>query len=178
MKPDEPVAALDRCFSTAWPLGTTPRLLAGEAVTRHAAGTWRYVVVANPSADGPVRDGLTREELGGDLAWDWRERRFVTADELRELALEPLAWRYFVVPPLLANGRLAVVGDPRLHATAGDARIAEVEDRGDAVRVTILGAGETVELVGWAANGGAWHRSVIVPARGWTTIEIAASAPL
>lgn len=176
VKPDEPVAALDRCFAASWPLGTTPRLLAGEAVTRHAAGVWRYVAVANPSADGPVRDGLTRDELGGDLAWDWRERRFVRADELREIALEPLAWRYFVVPPLLANGRLAIVGDPRLHATAGDARIAEVEDRGDAVRVAVLGAGESVEIVGWSADAGEWRRRVDVPARGWTTVEIAASA--
>ena len=176
VKPDEPVAALDRCFSAAWPLGTTPRLLAGEAVTRHAAGTWRYVVVANPSADGPVRDGLARDELCGDLAWDWRERRFVRADDLRAIALEPLAWRFFVVPPLLANGRLAVVGDVRLHATAGDARIAEVEDCGDSIRVTVLGAGETVELVGWSADAGEWRRAVEVPSRGWTTIEIVAGA--
>jgi hypothetical protein len=81
------------------------------------------------------------------------------------------------VPPLLAGGRLAVVGDVRLHATAGDARIAEVEDRGDAVRVTVLGAGESIEIVGCSADGGEWRRRVDVPARGWTTVEIAADAP-
>jgi hypothetical protein len=175
VKPDEPVAALDRCFSTAWPIGTKPRLLVGDALTRHAAGIWRYVVVANPSSDGSVNDGLSRDELGGDLAWDWSAGRFVTADELRTIQLDPLGWRYFVVPPLLLGGRLAVIGDPRLHATAGDARIGEVEERDGVVRITVLGAGETVELVGWSAEGGIWQRSVVVPARGWITIDVAAA---
>lgn len=173
VKPDEPVAAMDRCFSTSWPLGRRPRLLAGDAVTRHAGGEWRYIVALNPSSDEPVADTLTREELGPGVAWDWRAQRFVDIADGWAVDLEPLGWAYLVVAPLLAGGRLAVVGDPRLHATAGDARIGGVRDDGDAVRVTVVGAaGESVEVVGWSAPGGEWRRRVEVPDRGWTAVEV------
>ena len=172
VKPDEPIAAFDRCFSTSWPLGRTPRLLAGEAVTGHAAGTWRYVFAANPSSESALSDVLSVDELGAGMVWDWRAQAFVDVTDGWTLDLVPLEWAYAVVCPVLAGGRLAVVGDPSLHATAGDARIAEVVDDGDSLRVTVLGAGETVELAGWSAAEGQWRQHVEVPPRGWSTVRI------
>jgi hypothetical protein len=172
VKPDEPVAALDRCFSTSWPLGRTPRLLAGEAVSEHGAGTWRYVFAANPSSDAPLSDVLSLDELGPGMVWDWRAGAFVDVAGGWRLDLAPLEWAYAVVVPMLARGALAVVGDPSLHATAGDARIADVIDDGDSVRVTVLGAGETVALAGWSADVGQWRQEIEVPARGWTTVRL------
>ena len=177
VKPDEPVAALDRCFSTSWPLGRTPRLLAGGAVTRHGGATWRYVFAANPSSDEPLCDALSPEELGAGVVWDWRAGSFVDVAGGWTLDLPPLGWAYAVVAPLLAGGRIAVVGDPSLHATAGDARIGAVDDLGDAVRVTVVGApGEVVDVVGWSAAVGEWRRTVEVPSRGWTTLEVGVAA--
>jgi hypothetical protein len=175
VKPDEPVAAFDRCFSTSWPLGSRARLLAGDAVTRHAAGEWRYVVALNPRDDGTVDDVVTPGELGGPLGWDWRAQHFVDVSAGWPVQLPPAGWAYLVVPPVLADGRVAVVGDASLHATAGDLRIGEVHDDGDRVRITVVGApGEDVEVVGWSSASGEWRRRVAVPARGWTSFEVLA----
>ncbi len=48
---------------------------------------------------------------------------------------------------MLAGG-IAVIGDPDVYASAGDTRIADVEVDADGVRVTVLGAGERVRVVG------------------------------
>ena len=167
VKPDEPVAAVDRCFTTSWPLGRTPRLLVGETFTRHTAGTWRYVVALNPSSDQPVSGVVTGEELGDGAVWDWRAQTFVDAGDGWAVDLPPLGWAYAVVAPVVDG--VAVIGDPALHVTAGDARIGDVNGR----RVTVVGAPrETVDLVGWSATAGAWRRAVTVPRRGWISVEV------
>jgi hypothetical protein len=166
VKPDAPVAAVDRCYTTSWPLGRTPRLLVGETFTCHTAGTWRYVVALNPSSDEPVSGVVTRDELGDGVVWDWRARQFVDAGDGWSLDLPPLGWAYAVAAPVVDG--VAVVGDPHLFVTAGDARIGDVDGR----RVTVVGApGETVELVGWS-TAGEWRRTVDVPSRGWTSVEV------
>lgn len=170
VKPDVPVAALDECFTTSWPLGRRARLLVGDTWSTHAAGTWRYVVALNPSSDEPV-SGVVDVE---GLLWDWRAGSFVDVGaDGWAVSLPPLGWAYAIVAPLLAGDRVAVVGDPALHATAGDARIGEVHDDGDAVRVTIIGApGEHVSLA--ARVDAEPHRiPVTVPDRGWTVVTIA-----
>jgi len=101
-----------------------------------------------------------------------------------------------VLAPVLA-GDIAVVGDPALYATAGDARIADVTvgSAGSGVTVTVVGAGERVVLTGWAARGiraetwspstgrraapvdatgpkGVWSVLVDVPASGWVNVHL------
>ena len=86
-------------------------------------------------------------------------------------------------------------GDRDVYATAGDGRIAEVAIDGDDVTVTVLGAGETVRIVGWSAsplaartwapsNGsvaatvshdtpsGRWDLAVEIPPAGWARVHL------
>jgi len=95
---------------------------------------------------------------------------------------------------VLAGG-VAVVGDPGLYATAGDTRVADVAVDGADVVVTVLGAGEAVDLTGWSsapiaarawspASGaadlavahdaarGSWRLTVAVGEAGWATVRI------
>ena len=170
VKPDLPVAALDRCLDRV--VVASRRLLVGATWTRHRAGTWHYVVAANVRDDGdPVTERITLEELGVDEAvvvWDWRRRtaQLVEAGGGWDVELGPHDWDYRVVAPLLADG-VAVVGDPSLFAPAGDRRLADVAPDGT---VVVHGApGEAVRLVGW--NGAAVERDVTVPDRGWERLR-------
>ena len=47
---------------------------------------------------------------------------------------------------------LALIGDPNLYATAGDARIARLTASDSGVTATVLGANEQVTIVGWSAR--------------------------
>ena len=166
VKPDLPVAALDRCLDRV--VVASRRLLVGATSTGHRAGTWHYVVAANVRDDGDaVAERIALEEVGVEgpvVVWDWRRR---TAELVEpgggwDVELGPHEWDYRVVAPLLADG-LAVVGDPDLFAPAGDRRLADVAPDGT---VVVSGApGEAVRLVGW--NGAVVEREVTVPDRGW-----------
>jgi hypothetical protein len=90
------------------------------------------------------------------------------------------------VAPLLSSG-IAVFGDVSKFVTAGDARVV-VSERDGGVRMLVKGAGERVTITGWATEApvrrdgdvhhdaatGIWTTVVHVPARGWTTVELAA----
>jgi hypothetical protein len=171
VKPDQPVAALDRCLDRV--VVFSRRLLVGATSTTHQAGTWHYVVTANVAEDGePVADRISLEELGVTgpaLVWDWRRRTaaVVEAGAAWEVELGPHEWDYRVVAPLLDGGR-AVVGDADLFVTAGDRRLAEVAPDGT---VLVTGApGEEVSVVVW--DGDVSERRVIVPDRGWERVRV------
>ncbi|HZN15915.1 MAG TPA: hypothetical protein VFB78_16720 [Acidimicrobiales bacterium] len=171
VKPHTPVAALNRSFQR-W---ATRRgaLLVGAAATQHEVGTWHYVITLN-ATDAPAKGRVNLADLGPSApadsvaVWDWRTQ---TVEILEpgggwDVDLPPLDWDYRVVVPIVDG--TAVIGDPSLCVTAGDMRIAAVTSD----RVTILGAGEDVELVTWTQGGGASRRTVTVPRRGWLDVAI------
>ena len=201
VRPDVPIAATDRSVYGApvW----SAALLVGSAHTQHSAGRWGYAVTGNVTADRqPASTRVALTDLGSDrpdtdevVVYDWRARRIerLARGGGYDVALEPSGWDYRVVAPVL-DGDLAVVGDPNLYATAGDARVADVvvDERG--VTTTILGAGERVTVVGWArtvptfrswspatrertvpvsfdAATGLWELSVDIGPAGWTVLR-------
>jgi hypothetical protein len=171
VKPDLPVAALDRCLGRV--VVFSRRLLVGATSTTHRAGTWHYVVTANVLDDGdPLTEPVSLEELGVTgpaLVWDWRRRTasVVEAGGSWDVELGPHEWDYRVVAPLLDGGR-AVVGDPALFVTAGDRRLAQVDADGS---VVVAGApGEEVALVVW--DGEVSERRLTVPDRGWDGVRL------
>ncbi|MGB3412563.1 MAG: hypothetical protein WBA45_15360 [Microthrixaceae bacterium] len=215
IKPDVPVAAVDASMLGA--PAFAPELLVAECYSDHPAGRWVYALGmhANPG-DAEVSGEIALADLGdltdlGDSApvgevvvWDWRAGTVTHGNPQTRLpvTLPKEGWTYFVVAPVLAASRLAVIGDVSKFVPAGDARIV-VETlasegrlgRDDVVRVTVKGAGETVTLTGWAASpvtatvlpadghpaelGGHWDPQtriwtlpVVVGSRGWVTVEL------
>jgi hypothetical protein len=202
VRPDVPIAALDRAAFDApvW----SGELLVAAAHTQHSAGRWGYVLTCNVASDGERHGAhvaltdLADDRPGTDsvVVYDWRTGRFdvVTRDGGYDVELEPRGWDYRVAVPVLAGG-VAVVGDPGLYAAAGDSRVADVAVDGTDVVVTVLGAGEAVDLAGWSsapiaarswspASGaadlavardvahGSWRLTVAVGESGWATVRI------
>jgi len=163
VKPDLPLAALERCFLENGYFGGAPLL--GEAVSRHPAGRTVYLVSMNASyaskksgASLPVR--LRFEELGaarpdGPVAlYDWRRGSFELqpADGGFEEALAYQDFGYRVLCPLLP-GEVAVFGDVSKYATMGDRRVAGLRAAAGEVSFDVLGApGEVVRIEGFAAR--------------------------
>ena len=163
LKPDVPVAALDRCLGRHAHIHGDP--MVAESHSTHDAGRWHYVVSLNASQDD--RTIATRVQIS-DLAdallappaawlcYDWRTTRceIVPADGGWDLSLTPGAWDYRVLCPLLASG-LALVGDPSVYATAADRRIRAVRVRDAGLELEVLGApGERVTLRGFCRDAG------------------------
>ena len=170
VKPHSPVAAIDKCF-TRW--ATRRRTLTtGTAVTEHADGDWIYVATLN-CTDTAAEGRVDLADLGfvaptdRVAVWNWRTQtlEILDPDGGWDLSLDALGWDYRVVAPIVDG--VAVIGDPSLYATAGDMRIGAVEGG----RVTVLGAGETVDLVTWSETDGVRRRSVDVPRRGWINVS-------
>lgn len=157
LKPDVPVAALDRCWRGHAVLEPNP--LVGEAHSTHPAGRWHYLVAVNAWRGGePLRFRLPLADLGTlapaapVLAWDWRRQHaeVVPPGGGFELGLAPLDWDYRVLCPLLPAG-LAVIGDAGRYATAGDRRLTQVRATPEGVAFDAIGAaGEQVRITGWA----------------------------
>ena len=191
VRPDVPIAAVDRCFAEHPVARHVP--LVAEAWTDHAAGRWIYALALNVSRTEERLDELIELSALGSAAprgpvacWDWRAGTAtrLEPEEGWRIALDPLDWDLRVLAPILPSG-VAVFGDPTRYAMAGDARLATVEPLDDGVRLTILGAGELVTIVGWAdrrptsASGfdvvwdaPIWRVVVSVPEAGSATIEI------
>ncbi len=159
VKPDVPIAALNRCFGGN--VFTEGGPLIGEAHTDHAAGRWIYLASFNAwRKEQPIRFRIELADLGPDrpngpvLAYDWRSGDFARLDPDGgfDLELTPLDWDYRVLCPILPEN-VAVVGDTSLYATAGDRRVRGVAVRDGQVEVDVVGApGESVEITGWAAR--------------------------
>jgi hypothetical protein len=207
VKPDVPVAALESCYR-GHP-NAEPRPLVGEAHTRHPAGLWHYVVGIHVwRGEGPIPYRFALEDLGplrpeGPLlAYDFRRARAerieaVGADPAWEVELEPLAWDYRVLCPILP-GEIAVVGDVSRYVTAGDARLRDVRASQSGVVFEALGGpGEHFEITGWSVRppraaralaptgehplevryaGGLFQIPVALEDRGWLRIQIDAES--
>ncbi|HXX48934.1 MAG TPA: hypothetical protein VEN47_11930 [Myxococcota bacterium] len=197
VKPDVPLAALERCY-----LGHTAREpvpLVGECWSDHPLGRTTYLVALHAFRRGetlPVRVGLA--ELGDAAprgpvaALDWRTGRVepLAHDAVLEFTLAPRDFAFRVLAPL-ARGELAVFGDARLFATAGDRRIRALREGPRGVELDVLGApGERVEILGWCPRAvrarseerecavetdsasGRFAVALQLPDRGWSPLSI------
>jgi hypothetical protein len=196
LKPDLPLAALDRCYLLD-PAEERAALL-GETRSRHPLGSFGYLVALHASSArerlelelAPAELGASRPE-GAVIAYDWRRGRAapLAPDAALSLALDPGDWRYLVLAPL-APGGVALFGDVSKYATAADRRLRAVRsDDAGGIAMDVLGApGERVELRGFAgraprfelpgeresafAPDGIWRLGLRVPERGWLPLRV------
>ncbi len=202
VRPSVPIAATDRAAYTApvW----SGELIVGSTHTQHQAGRWGYVLVANVGSEKATGQARIRfADLGEDrpatdsvAVFDWRAATVAVmpAAGAYDVELTAAEWDYRVLAPVLAEG-IAVIGDPALYTTTGDARIADVSVDGASVVVTVLGAGERVRVCGWSRRAlharswspaagdsdvessfdpesGVWEMTVAIPAAGWTKLHL------
>lgn len=166
VKPDVPIAAVDRAFLQHGV--ARPEPITATATSTHGADTWHYVLTINAFRQGePVTSRVQLADLGVTepvVAYDWRAR---SAEVIEpgggwDVALPQADWDYRVLAPL-RDGR-AVIGDVELFVPAGDMRM-----RGD----TVLGApGERVTITVYE-DGALRTVDVDIPERGWTTPPLA-----
>jgi hypothetical protein len=161
VKPDLPIAALDRCYRGHGFFGGEP--LAGETWSDHPAGRFAYVVTMNASRESkergePLRVRIGFDELGaarpaGDVVvYDWRAGTFARApaDGAIEETLAYQEFGYRVLCPVLPGG-VALFGDVSKFATMGDRRVAGLALADGGARCEVQGApGEHVVLSGCA----------------------------
>ncbi len=159
VKPDVPLAAIERCYvghATREPIP-----LVAECWSDHPIGRTSYVVALHAyRRDEPLRFRVELEQLGDAAprrpvaALDWRTGRVerLEPDGGWDLALAPRDFDFRVLAPL-AGDELAVFGDLRLFATAGDRRIRDLREIGRAVALDVLGApGEHLTISGWCTR--------------------------
>ncbi|MBX3027009.1 hypothetical protein KF840_19045 [bacterium] len=159
VKPDAPLAAIDRCFLRHGHL--TPALLTGETLSQHGAHRWVYVATLHASAQRQaLSDTIALADLGAArptgpvIAYDWRRGTCarLAADGAWTVALDFQDWDFRVLCPLLPGER-ALIGDVARYATMGDRRIAGVAASVDALAFDVMGVpGTTAEVHGWALH--------------------------
>ena len=159
VKPDVPLAAIDRCFGANAFFESVP--LIGETYSVHPAGRWVYVASFNASrSKEPLRCRIELADLGAAqptgpvLAHDWRRRtwRRLERNGGWDMELPFQDWDFRVLCPLLP-GDIAVFGDVSKYATVGDRRMAHITSAGDGVCFDVLGAPDTlVEVRGHSAK--------------------------
>jgi hypothetical protein len=159
IKPDVPLAAIDRCFTRN--AFIEPILLVGEAYSVHPGGRWTYVASFNAcqkklplKAEVHVDEVVAPSPSRDALLFDWRKRTWerIAAHATWNVELEFLEWDYRVICPLL-DGEVTVFGDVTKYASAGDQRIADIRSDGERLQFTVRGAPRTaVQVVGYAAQ--------------------------
>jgi hypothetical protein len=183
VKPDVPLAALERCYRAHGYFAAEP--MVGEASSAHPAGRAVYVVTMNAShaskkSGEPLAVRVRFEELGaarpeGPVAvYDWRRGSFELqpADGGFEETLAYQDFGYRVLCPLLP-GEVAVFGDVSKFATLGDRRVAQLRAVEGEVAFNLLGApGELVAVEGFAARAPRGARAWS-PAAGTAPVELA-----
>jgi hypothetical protein len=139
LKPDRPIAPLDRSYFDGAALGYTESNIGG----RH----WYYVLSLPPggyaSEFSPTDLGAT--ERWAVLDWDRRSIEVHEGDYPVRLAAD-VKHQYFVIAPVFENGT-AVFGDLSKFVTMADQRIAAVEPEGKSVRVTVISSPEAGTVV-------------------------------
>jgi len=202
VKPDLPIAALERCYRSHPHLEPVPLL--GETVSRHDAGTWVYLVAIHAwRGEEPIELVVDLEDLGGVaptgrfIAYDWRSGR-VDRDPGRTWRdrLERRDWRLRILCPVLP-GELTLIGDASRYASMGDRRVGQLRPRqGGGLAFEVRGsARERVRIRGWSAtplgggrvwtptgsgdvalerdaSSGVFELEVEMGERGWAQIEV------
>jgi hypothetical protein len=202
VKPDVPIAAIERCLRADCRFEPEP--LVGECWSDHPAGRWTYVAALHAWRGAtPLALELPLAELGAAapaaevVAFDWRARRArrLCPGAALEARLAPGDWRLHVLCPLLPGG-LALVGDASRYASMGDRRIRGARWADGALECDVLGSpGERVELTGWCegevsaelwspdtsarrmpacrAAGGLFTVTVPLGGAGWSSLRLA-----
>ncbi|MGH7787249.1 MAG: hypothetical protein ACRERC_10315, partial [Candidatus Binatia bacterium] len=157
VKPDAPIAALDRCFRRHGHL--EPVLLFGETFSAHPAGRWVYLVALHASRErAALREHLPLAEIGGldrerpVLAYAWRSGQWTRVEPGGglDVALPFQDWDYRILCPLLPGER-TVFGDVRRYASVGDRRIGGICASAAALAFDVLGVPRSlVEVQGYA----------------------------
>ncbi|HVN83838.1 MAG TPA: hypothetical protein VMW17_03240 [Candidatus Binatia bacterium] len=159
IKPDVPLAALDRCFRANAFLEAAP--LIGEAHSNHPAGRWLYIASFNAcQSKQPLNVRVALADLGAlapstpVLLYNWRDRTWTRLEPNAgwECSLAFQDWDYRVACPLL-RGDVTVFGDIEKYATAGDRRIARIRTTNNGIEFDVLGAPDmSVEICGYSAR--------------------------
>jgi hypothetical protein len=176
VKPDLPIAALERCFAAS-PLATGE--LVGETCSEHPAGRWIYLASFHVGArPEPLRFPVELAELGAErpegpvVAYDWRRGAFerLEPDGSVDLSLGPLDWDLRILCPVLP-GELALFGDIAKYATVGDRRIRGIRMSGSGLEFEVLGApGERIAIHGWSGRGVERVELWSTDSRGWRPV--------
>ncbi len=202
VKPDVPIAALDRSFRRD--CFFEPEPLVGEAHSTHPAGRWLYLASYNAWREQqPLAFRLELADLGPlrpeaeAIVYDWRTGacQRLDPDGGIDLELAHSDWDLRVVCPLLP-GELAVFGDVSRYATAGDRRVRGIDSAEGGARFEVRGApGERVTIEGWSARplervearapgettrpafrqdpaSGRWALDVQLAERGWLGVRV------
>ena len=161
VKPDLPVAALDRCFRGHGYFGAEP--LVAETWSDHPAGRFVYLVTMNAShaskqSGAPLRFRVELAELGAARPAGPVVRLRLAKPPLRaarrgrRLRGEPRLPGVRLPRALpAAPRRRALFGDVTKYATMGDRRVSRLEAEDGELRCDVLGApGEGVALEGCA----------------------------
>ncbi|HUO04167.1 MAG TPA: hypothetical protein VMU16_03110 [Candidatus Binataceae bacterium] len=159
VKPDLPIAAIDRCFRANAFFELAP--LIGETHSAHPAGRWIYVATFNASrVKQPLRCRVELSNLGvmqpsgPVIAYDWRRRTYsrIERDGGWDLELTFQDWDFHVLCPILP-GDITVFGDVTKYATAGDRRIAHITCSDNGVSFDVFGAPyKFVDIRGYSAD--------------------------
>ena len=200
VKPDVPLAALERCFAGHTDARADParRPSATPTIRSGARATWsrctrtaRTSRCASGSSCAELGDAAPR---GPVASLDWRSGRIERLERGAGWSLElaPRAFDFRVLAPL-AHGELAVFGDVAMFATAGDRRIRDLRASARGVAFDVLGApGERVTITGWSARAlascsvdpgqpsglahdratGRFDVAVEIPDRGYVSVEL------
>jgi hypothetical protein len=191
LKPDLPLAALDRCYLANAAFEHAPLL--AETYSEHPIGRFVYLVALHASRErAPLEFDVGCSEVGvarGEVvAYDWRSRRaepLAPGARLR-FRLEPRDWALRLLAPLDPSG-LAVLGDVSKYASAADRRLRNVRSEAG-LAMDVLGApGEHVEIAGYAEReprfevegstetrfaDGLWRIALELPERGWRALRV------
>jgi hypothetical protein len=130
LKPDRPIAPLDRCYHDGCAAGYTESDKAGRR--------WFYVV--NYPSSGHLQD-FKLSDLG--VGGKWAVYEYDTGAASLVDAATPVSVKqegkheYFVIAPLLENG-MAVIGDTEKFITMADMRISSVELNGNSLQIGVL----------------------------------------
>jgi hypothetical protein len=155
VKPDVPLAAVDRCFAANSFLKETP--LIGETYSDHPSGRWVYVASFHAcQSKDPLPCRIELGDLGVSrpasavVVYDWRRGTFerLAADDGWACELDFQDWDYKILCPLL-DGGVTVFGDVRKYATVSDHHVVGIRLDAGTLQFTLLDrAGSMVEVHG------------------------------
>jgi hypothetical protein len=153
VKPDAPLVPTDATFINEAQNGPGP--VVAYTYSEHSSNRAVYVVAfkrgdATSVSFRPVETGLT----GSVYMWDVRHHTGTVVDANAPIEVDlSQDWVHLVLVPINRSG-VALVGDSGKFVTRGRARIASLNDRGDAIDVEVsFAAGEnSVTLLGYSPN--------------------------